>query len=85
MDIYEFSKKYYLLVGLDIEIVDVHVCIVVPIFSEMTKTGKPDAYWAGILYQYAQEKYRFTTVKKLGSRTWKAVMQCIDACPLTPL
>ena len=51
----------------------------------MTKTGKPDAYWEGIMYQYAQGKYRFTTGKKPGAKKWKAVMQLINSCPLTPV
>ncbi|CAB1435053.1 unnamed protein product [Pleuronectes platessa] len=51
----------------------------------MTKTGKPDAYWEGIMYQYAQGKYRFSTDKKPGSKKWKAVMQLISSCPLTPI
>lgn len=33
----------------------------------MTKKGKPDAYWAGILHLYAQRKYLCTTVKKPGA------------------
>ncbi|CAB1425560.1 unnamed protein product [Pleuronectes platessa] len=51
----------------------------------MTKTGKPDSYWEGIMYQYAQGKYRFSTGKKPGSKKWKAVMQLIRSCPLTPI
>ncbi|XP_037643729.1 mediator of RNA polymerase II transcription subunit 15-like [Sebastes umbrosus] len=51
----------------------------------MTKTGKPDSYWASILHQYAQGKYKFTTGKKPGARKWKAVMKRIDTCPLTPV
>jgi len=51
----------------------------------MTKTGKPDGYWTGIMYQYALGKYKFTTGKRPGSRKWKAVIQQIDACPLTPV
>ncbi|XP_041660206.1 uncharacterized histidine-rich protein DDB_G0274557-like [Cheilinus undulatus] len=51
----------------------------------MTKTGKPDEYWAGVLSLYAQGKYRFSTGKKPGAKRWKAVIQRIDACPLTPV
>ncbi|XP_053301817.1 uncharacterized protein LOC128460597 [Pleuronectes platessa] len=32
---------------------------------DMTKTGKPDSYWEGIMYQYAQGKYRFSTVRRI--------------------
>lgn len=51
----------------------------------MTKTGKPDAYWAGVMSLYAQGKYTFTTGKRPGSRRWRAVMLRIADCPLTPL
>ncbi|XP_027876109.1 uncharacterized protein LOC114146335 [Xiphophorus couchianus] len=50
----------------------------------MTKTGKPDSYWAGVMQLYAQGKFRFTTGKRPGARRWKSVIQRIDTCPLTP-
>ncbi|KAM3585478.1 uncharacterized protein V6R79_018457 [Siganus canaliculatus] len=53
--------------------------------KKMTKTGKPDSYWAGVLSLYSQGKFKFTTGKKPGAKKWKAAMQCIDSCPLTPV
>ncbi|KAI4791875.1 hypothetical protein KUCAC02_033745 [Chaenocephalus aceratus] len=50
----------------------------------MTKTGKPDGCWAGIMHQYAQGKHRFSTGQRPKSKKWKSVIQRIDACPLTP-
>ncbi|MED6250323.1 hypothetical protein ATANTOWER_029397 [Ataeniobius toweri] len=51
----------------------------------MMKTGKRDAYWVGVMQLYAQGKFRFTTGKRPGDRRWKAVIQQIDACLLTPV
>ncbi|KAK5900004.1 hypothetical protein CesoFtcFv8_009421 [Champsocephalus esox] len=50
----------------------------------MTKTGKPDGCWAGIMHQYAQGKHRFSTGQRPKSKKWKSVIQRIDACPWTP-
>ncbi|KAI4805633.1 hypothetical protein KUCAC02_010236 [Chaenocephalus aceratus] len=50
----------------------------------MTKTGKPEGCWAGIMHQYAQGKHRFSTGQRPESKKWKSVIQRIDACPLTP-
>lgn len=51
----------------------------------MTKTGKPDSYWAGVMSLYAQGKHKFSTGQRPGARRWRAVMVRIAACPLTPL
>ncbi|KAJ4925484.1 hypothetical protein JOQ06_018214 [Pogonophryne albipinna] len=51
----------------------------------MTKTGKPDGCWAGIMHQYAQGKHRFSTGQRPKSKKWKSVIQRIDACPLKPI
>ncbi|KAK1893175.1 50S ribosomal protein L2, partial [Dissostichus eleginoides] len=51
----------------------------------MTKTGKPDGCWAGIMHQYAQGKHRFSTGQRPKSKKWRSVIQRIDACPLTPI
>lgn len=48
----------------------------------MTKTGKPDSYWHGILVKYAQGKYHFTTGKKPGAKKWKDALEKINQCPL---
>ena len=52
---------------------------------EMTKTGKPDSHWAGVMTLYAQGKYKFSTGQRPGGRRWRAVIQRINACPLTPV
>ncbi|CAL8392049.1 unnamed protein product [Arctogadus glacialis] len=52
---------------------------------KMTKTGKPDSHWAGVMTLYAQGKYKFSTGQRPGGRRWRAVIQRINACPLTPV
>ncbi|XP_055011456.1 uncharacterized protein LOC129409435 [Boleophthalmus pectinirostris] len=51
----------------------------------MPKSQKPDAHWAGVMSLYAQGKYKFSTGQRPGSRRWRAVLQRIQSCPLTPL
>ena len=53
-------------------------------WKDMPKTGKTDAEWAGIMVLYAQGKYKFSTGARPGSKRWKAVLERILDCPLTP-
>ncbi|XP_027132290.1 uncharacterized protein LOC109139207 [Larimichthys crocea] len=48
----------------------------------MTKTGKPDTYWADICTKYAQGQFHFSTGKRPGAKKWKKALEEIDACPL---
>lgn len=50
----------------------------------MPKQGKTDAEWAGVMVLYAQGKHKFSTGAKPGSRRWRAVIERIKGCPLTP-
>lgn len=52
---------------------------------EMPKTGKPDAYWVGVMALYAQGKHKFTTGQRPECRRWRAVIERINSCPLTPV
>ena len=38
---------------------------------EMTKTGKPDSRWAGVMTLYAQGKYKCSTGQRPGDRRWR--------------
>ncbi|XP_073724498.1 uncharacterized protein [Misgurnus anguillicaudatus] len=50
----------------------------------MPKQGKPDSFWTGVMMLFAQGKYKFSTGQRPGSRRWKAVLERIKNCPLTP-
>ena len=52
---------------------------------EMPKEGKPDSYWAGVMVQFAQGKHKFSTGQRPGGRRWRAVIERIKNCPLTPI
>ena len=52
---------------------------------EMPKEGKPDSYWAGVMVRFAQGKHKFSIGQRPGGRRWRAVIERIKNCPLTPI
>ena len=51
------------------------------IFSVMTKTGKPDIYWAAFLKEYANGRKKFSSGQRPKTKKWKAAVKNIESCP----
>ncbi|XP_057715461.1 uncharacterized protein LOC130931029 isoform X2 [Corythoichthys intestinalis] len=52
------------------------------VYSEMTKTGKPDTYWKDVCFKYARGQFHFSTGKRPGAKKWKTALAKIEECPL---
>ena len=50
----------------------------------MTKTGKPDSYWADVMRRYAAGSYKFSTGQKPKGKRWKGVLARINECLIGP-